>query len=209
MHTYTYRRTYVHIIAPMNILSLSSAYIVYRDSRRSSLGSCYQGSLYSLKPCPNTIHYKDNTERYTGGKSREQGSCRTNRSDFYNSILDCFFKGIRTTKDSAQAAHTPLCSSTTPGSPVHSICDVKHTLTPLYLNHSKDLDNDDDKRGFINGGLNQEFSSDLNIATQQLRITKKRDRKFSLLTMKTRSRYNSYSYNETTESCNVLEKARQ
>ena len=193
----------------MNILSLSSAYIIYRDSRRSSLGSCYQGSLYSLNTCSNTINYKDNAERDTGGKSTEQGSCKTGRRDSKNSILDCIFKGKRTTKDSAQAAHTPLCSSTTPGSPAYSICDVKHTLTPLYLNHSKDLDNDDNKRGFINGGLNQEFSGDLNIATEQLRTTKKRDRIFSILTTKTLSRYNSYSYDETKESSNVDQKAGQ
>jgi hypothetical protein len=186
----------------MNIHSLSSAYIIYRDSRRSSLGS-----LYSLNPCSNTINCRDNTERDTGGKSREQGSCKTNRRDSKNSILDCFIKGKRTTKGSAQAAHTPLCSSTTPGSPAYSICDVKHTLTPLY--HSKDLDDDDDKRGFMNGGLNQEFSTDLNIATEQLRITKKRNRKFSILTTETLSRYNSYSYDETAESSNVFQKARQ
>jgi hypothetical protein len=162
-----------------------------------------------LTSCSNTINYKDNTERDKGGKSTEQVSWKTGRRDSRNSILDCILKGIRTTKDSAQAAHTPLCSSTTPGSPAYSICDVKHTLTPLYLNHSKDLDNNDDKRGFINGGLNQEFSSDLNIATEQLRITKKRDRIFSILTTKTLSRYNSYSYDETKDSGNVFEKAGQ
>lgn len=162
-----------------------------------------------MKSCSNTINYKDNTERDTGGKSTERGSSKTGRKDSKNSILDCIFKGIRTTKDSAQAAHTPLCSSTTPGSPAYSICDVKHTLTPLYLNHSKDLDNDDVKRGIMNGGLNQEFSSDLNIATEPLRITKKRDRKFSIFTTKTLSRYNSYSYDETAESSYVFEKAGQ
>ena len=193
----------------MNILSLSSAIIIYRYSRRSSLGSCYQGSLYSLNSCSNTINCKDNTERDAGGKSTQQGSCKTDRRDSKNSILDCIFKSKRTTKDSAQAAHTPLCSSTTPGSPTYSICDVKHTLTPLYLNHSKDLDNDDDKRGFMKGGVNQEFSSDLNIATEQLRLPKKRDRKCSILTTKTLSRYSSYSDAETTKSGNLFEKAGQ
>lgn len=216
MHMYirtyicTYVRTYVHRVARLNIHSLSLAHTIYRDSRRSSLGSCRQGGLCSLNPCSNIINFKDTTERGRGDKSRERGSSNSGRRDS-NSILDQFFQGIRTTKGCAKAARTPLCTpSTTPGSTAYSISDIKHILTPLYLTHSKDLDDDNDsKRGYMGGGVEQEFSHDINIVTEQLRITKKRDRIFSILTAKTLSRYNSCSYDDMAESSNVFEKASQ
>lgn len=164
-----------------------------------------------MNPCSNTINFKDATESGIGDKSREQGSCNTGRRDSKNCILDQFFKGIRTTKGCAQAARTPLCTpSTTPGSTSSPISDVKRTLTPLYLTHSKDLDDDDDnKRGYKSSGVDQEFSHGMNIVTEQLRISKKRGRIFSILTAKTLCRCNSYSYDYTAESSKVFEKAGQ
>ena len=205
-HTYTYVQLHVH--------SLFFADINYRDSRRSSTGSCQQVGNYSMNLCTqafNMINFKNALARDKGGgiNSREGSNSNSVRNVKDKSILDSFLNGKCTCKDGGRQLLAPPCASKVPEEMGYSTLDSKHSLTPIYLSHQKvdlefqkykgmNFENDEDNNtGSLTDGQNEEYSHDYGLHAEKIQIAPKRKSRIpSVLTAKTVSRCTSYTYSD-------------
>lgn len=212
-HTYTYAQLHVH--------SLFFADINYRDSRRSSTGSCQQVGNYSMNLCTqafNMINFKGALvrDKGDGSNSREGSNSNSVRNDKDKSILDGFLGGKYTCKDGGRQLLAPVSVSKVTEEMGYSTLDSKHSLTPIYLSHQKvDLEfqkyksmnseNDEDNNtGSMTDGQNEESSHDYGLYAEKIKVaTKSRSRILSVITAKTVSRCNSYSYSDADATNNL------
>lgn len=159
----------------------------------------------------NMINFKDALAREKGDRSnsREGSNSNSVRNDKDKSILDSFLNGKRTFKNSGRQLLAPLCVSKVQEDMGYSTLDSKHPLTPIYLSHQKvnlefqkykrtNSENDEDNNtGSLTDGQNEEYSHDYGLNVEKIQIASKRSRMLSVITAKTVSRCNSYSYYDT------------